>query len=187
MEPGHDRSDLVVALVGVEVNGQAWTRVGDLGQSGPEDQHYVVRLDAEGGARVEFGDGRHGRRIPAGATVTARYARGSGRRSDSFAVTLDRTERPSTPDQPLWVTVRDRGDGVAVTLHRTETPSTPDQPLWVVVRDRDDQVSFAHSPRDPEAIPPRPVGERGMWWKALATLLFLLLLLCLAGVIHWPR
>jgi hypothetical protein len=145
---------------------------------------------------VEFGDGRHGRRIPPGATVKATYSRGSGRGRDSVAVTLHRTDTPSTPDQPLWTAVRDRNDGVAVTLHRTDTPPSPDQPLrgvvrnaddevgvtlhrtdtpptpdqllWVVVRDRGDAISFDHYAQDPDVARPPGAGlRRGVWCVVL--------------------
>ena len=213
---GRDRPNPVAARVAIEVNGEAWTQVPDLGRSGPDDPHYAVHHDSRGSSSVEFGDGRHGRRIPPGATVKATYSRGSGRGRDSVAVTLHRTDTPSTPDQPLWTAVRDRNDGVAVTLHRTDTPPspdqplwgvvrtaddevgvtlhstdtppTPDQPLWVVVRDRGDAISFDHYAQDPDVARPPGAGlRRGVWCVVLGALLLGLLLFCLLGTLHWPR
>ncbi|NVB37028.1 hypothetical protein G6O69_04245 [Pseudenhygromyxa sp. WMMC2535] len=51
------------ALV-VKVSEVEWTRVVDFGESGPNDRHYRVALDAEQQLSVVFGDGRRGA-IPA--------------------------------------------------------------------------------------------------------------------------
>lgn len=54
----------------LSVDGQAWQRVKDLSQAGPNDLVYAVR-PTEG--EVVFGDGRHGAIPPAGTLVTATY------------------------------------------------------------------------------------------------------------------
>ena len=41
--------------------------------SGTDDRHYVVSRRADGASVVEFGDGVHGRRPPAGSSIGVRY------------------------------------------------------------------------------------------------------------------
>src|SRR4029450_9188847 len=101
----------VAARVAIEVYGEVWTQVPDLGWSGPDDPHYAVHHDSRGGSSVEVGGGRPGPRILPGATVKATYSRGSGRGRDSVAVTLHRTDTPPTPDQPVWTALRHRKHG----------------------------------------------------------------------------
>ncbi|MFG1922715.1 baseplate J/gp47 family protein [Cryptosporangium sp. NPDC048952] len=63
----------------VRVDGVAWTQVDSLFGSGPHDRHFVLRLDGEGVARVEFGDGVRGSRLATGIeNVTATYRVGGG-------------------------------------------------------------------------------------------------------------
>lgn len=61
---------------------RAWTRVGTLFDSGPDDRHYRVRRDEDGGAWVEFG-GRYGRAPGRGRNnITADYRVGGGARGN---------------------------------------------------------------------------------------------------------
>lgn len=72
--PGGVRADLVVS-----VSGEQWLQVGNLGDSRPTDAHYQVRQNEDGQLWVEFGDGRHGRRLPTGGNnVLVRYRQGVG-------------------------------------------------------------------------------------------------------------
>jgi hypothetical protein len=63
----------------VYVNGQPWTAVPSLLQSGPDATVYVERANKDGSATVTFGDGVHGARLPAGQdNVVATYLQGGG-------------------------------------------------------------------------------------------------------------
>lgn len=64
----------------LEVDGHRWCQVADLADSDADDQHYVVGRRADGASVVEFGDGVHGRRPPAGSSIGVRY-RHAGRYS----------------------------------------------------------------------------------------------------------
>ncbi|MGW0186545.1 putative baseplate assembly protein [Streptomyces sp. NPDC003362] len=64
----------------VRVDDVAWRRTADLGEAGPADPVYRLAAAVDGQAVVEFGDGRHGARLPTGSeNVTARYRIGGGR------------------------------------------------------------------------------------------------------------
>lgn len=63
----------------VRVSNVLWTRVDDFRAAGPEDRVYLLRLSEDGTARILFGDGRTGARLPtAQGAVTATYRRGAG-------------------------------------------------------------------------------------------------------------
>ncbi|MET7573983.1 putative baseplate assembly protein [Streptomyces sp. NPDC005492] len=63
----------------VRVSGVEWHRVADLTEAGPATPAYRLRVGIDGGAAVEFGDGRHGARLPTGVeNVTAHYRIGGG-------------------------------------------------------------------------------------------------------------
>lgn len=55
-----------------------WEARLDLLSSRTGDKHFVVEVEADGGGRVRFGDGRHGERPVAGRKFTARYRVGNG-------------------------------------------------------------------------------------------------------------
>ncbi len=64
----------------IRVDSALWQEVSALGQAGPEDPVYEVRLSDDGKAHVRFGDGRTGRRLPTGSlNVKAEYRSGIGR------------------------------------------------------------------------------------------------------------
>lgn len=61
------------------VAGRLWTRVDVLFGSGPTDEVYVVRQDADENSWVQFGDGKTGSRLPSGVgNVVAVYRTGTG-------------------------------------------------------------------------------------------------------------
>lgn len=65
----------------ISVAGEVWQQVANLKNSGATDAHYQVRIDEEGQPRIEFGDGRHGRRLPSGGNnlrVSFRQGAGAG-------------------------------------------------------------------------------------------------------------
>lgn len=66
--------------IAVQVDGEPWLQVPDLGTSAPDEPHYVVSPHADGASVVEFGDGVHGRRPPSDSSIGVRY-RASGRYS----------------------------------------------------------------------------------------------------------
>lgn len=56
-----------------------WDRVDDFRDSGPDDRIYQLRIDEDGTARVVFGDGITGQRVPTGdGNVEAVYRVGAG-------------------------------------------------------------------------------------------------------------
>jgi hypothetical protein len=68
--------------VAVDVSGQPWRQVDDLGNAGPSDAVYAVRVGDDGSLHVRFGDGKRGARPPAGEIqVRARYRVGGGQDS----------------------------------------------------------------------------------------------------------
>ncbi|NYH90823.1 hypothetical protein [Actinopolymorpha rutila] len=71
--------DGAVAELEVRVDGVAWHEVADLGQAGPAQRAYVLRHTEDGQARITFGDGVHGSRVPTGVeNVEATYRVGIG-------------------------------------------------------------------------------------------------------------
>ena len=60
------------------VNRTSWIRVQSFESSMPDDRHYVVAVDRQGNGIVRFGDGKKGRRPPAGSNITATYRFGAG-------------------------------------------------------------------------------------------------------------
>lgn len=72
--PGGVRAD-----VKIEVEHEIYAQVASLRDSGPADPHYVARITEAGTLELEFGDGRHGRRLPTGSNnVLATIRRGAG-------------------------------------------------------------------------------------------------------------
>ena len=66
------------ARIAITVGGLPWREVASLQDAGPDDAVYVVSRQDDGSATVGFGDGRHGRRPPRGARVSAAYRQGAG-------------------------------------------------------------------------------------------------------------
>jgi len=54
------------AALEVRVNDILWHEVPSLYGAGADDRSYVVRIDEEGAADIQFGDGRRGARLPTG-------------------------------------------------------------------------------------------------------------------------
>jgi hypothetical protein len=69
----------VRAAVSVTVVEETWTQVSSLKDSGSSDAHYQVRIDQDGYAEIQFGDGRHGRRLPSGGNnLRVSFRQGAG-------------------------------------------------------------------------------------------------------------
>ena len=84
----------------VEVDGQRWRQVSDLGDSGAEDRHYVVSRRDDGASVIEFGDGVHGQKPPANGSIAVRYRQGGGYASvllqqGRVVIDTDESEEPS--------------------------------------------------------------------------------------------
>ena len=85
----------VAAAMEVSVAGRGWTQVSNLRDSGPADHHYEVRVTEDGYCRVQFGDGRRGRRLPGGVNnVKVRFRQGSGPAGNLPAGCLVKPVRP---------------------------------------------------------------------------------------------
>lgn len=52
------------ALIKLKVDGKSWQQVPGFDNSAADDRHYSVRLGDDGIARIIFGDGKYGRRLP---------------------------------------------------------------------------------------------------------------------------
>jgi len=57
--------------IGIDVDGTRWRQVPNVGGSGSDDPHYVVRHGDHGATVVEFGDGVHGDRPLPGSSIAA--------------------------------------------------------------------------------------------------------------------
>ncbi|TDW22087.1 hypothetical protein [Kribbella kalugense] len=69
----------IVSTLQVRVDGRLWTEVSQLFGTGPADEVYTSRADADGVTTVGFGDGLTGARLPTGTNnVTATYRIGTG-------------------------------------------------------------------------------------------------------------
>lgn len=80
----------------VWVGGRLWTRVDALFGTGPRDEVYIAREDADGRSHVQFGDGETGARLPSGVgNVIARYRSGDGARGPMKPGAV-----PSAPERP---------------------------------------------------------------------------------------
>ena len=69
-----------ISVLKIEIEGNVWEQVEALDEAGPDDPVYQVVTETDGSVWVVFGDGQHGRRLPAGgATIRATYRYGAGR------------------------------------------------------------------------------------------------------------
>lgn len=69
----------LASTLSVWVDGRLWREAANFFGCGPEDEIYVVELSEAGGARVVFGDGVLGKRLPTGIdNVVASYRFGAG-------------------------------------------------------------------------------------------------------------
>ena len=85
----------------VYVSGRLWSRVDAFFGSGPKDEVYIVREDANGLSFVQFGDGETGARLPSGVkNVSVRYRTGVGARGPiKPGATPSAGERPDGLDK----------------------------------------------------------------------------------------
>ncbi|MEU3660527.1 putative baseplate assembly protein [Streptomyces sp. NPDC032940] len=136
------RSDGAREALTVRVSGVEWQRTADLTAADPLAPVYRLRVGIDGGAAVEFGDGRHGSRLPTGVeNVTAHYRIGGGAASNVAAGQVDQVvSRPlgvSGVTNPLPATGGTDADGREEARHGVPLPlSTLDR--LVSVRDYED-------------------------------------------------
>jgi Baseplate J-like protein len=77
-----DRRPQVDLASGEAPTQEQWRAQPDLLQSLPEQTHFVVETEADGGAYLRFGDDQNGRRPAAGTPFAATYRVGNGRRGN---------------------------------------------------------------------------------------------------------
>lgn len=77
-----------VTVLRLEIDGELWEQVKILDDTGPDDKVYMVSVESDGTARLAFGDGQHGRRLPSGRSkITVSYRVGSGTNGNVVAAT----------------------------------------------------------------------------------------------------
>ncbi len=87
----------------VRVADVAWTRVGDLGESGPDDRHYRIERDDQGGTTVVFGDRVHGAIPPSGKKhIRAHYRVGLGAAGNVGAGVVSRIKKAHPVIERAW-------------------------------------------------------------------------------------
>jgi hypothetical protein len=97
--------------VAVSVDGERWALVKAFDRSGPEDRHFV--LDRESGT-IKFGDGRHGRRPPAGSRIEATYRTGSGAEGNLVSVSVVQPQSDRAELSLLCLVVKQMKDGIVI-------------------------------------------------------------------------
>lgn len=80
--PASARRPAVQLLSGIAPAQDPWIAQPDLLASLPEHAHFVVETEADGSARLRFGDDRNGRRPLAGTRFAASYRTGNGQRGN---------------------------------------------------------------------------------------------------------
>jgi hypothetical protein len=109
-------------LSDVTVDGERWTRVPDVSNSGPEDRVYSVNEDDSGGSWIRFGDGTHGKRPASGSSVAATYRAGP----NQVQLTLTRTASSPTPDVDLWLVIKNGAEELSFGQYSTEQTDSAD-------------------------------------------------------------
>ncbi len=83
------------ADIDILVGERTWQQVDRLGDSEPEDHHYMVRLTEDGTLKIEFGGDGHGRRLPSGNNnVRVRFRKGNGLRGNLSPRSLVKAVKP---------------------------------------------------------------------------------------------
>jgi hypothetical protein len=101
--------------VSIKVNGRHWVEVKSFAKSGPTDRQFITKTTG-GKTTVVFGDGESGAKLPAGSTLEATYRAGSGNAGEvrlSYRVRI----KP-TPDQTLWIAIRNRTHAISFERYR---------------------------------------------------------------------
>jgi hypothetical protein len=86
-----DSDGTIAPQLTVTVNGAVWQCVEALGSTGPETRAYQLTQDAQGRAKITFGDGVHGLRPPTGTeNIVATYRVGAGPNGNVAAGSITR-------------------------------------------------------------------------------------------------
>ena len=115
--------------VRIRVSGRRWKQVKTFANSGPTDCHYALEVRGDK-TTIVFGNGVQGAQPSAGSNVEATYRTGSGSAGNVSA-------------------------GNIVVTYRVAPKPTPDQTLWVAIRNRTNVISFQRFRRFPEASRPK--------------------------------
>jgi hypothetical protein len=130
-DPGRPRG--VRADLELLVGGRRWRQMESLRDSGPADEHYVVRMTETGQLVIEGGDGTNGRRFPSGTNnLRVELRVGTGLTGNVPPGSLERLAKPhhlvKRLLQPLPATggndmaavdeLRERAPGTVLTLGR---------------------------------------------------------------------
>jgi hypothetical protein len=104
--------------IDVSIDGEPWNEVETFENRAPEDPIYV--LDRTAGT-VSFGDGKHGRRPPAGSRIAATYRTGGGSAGNILSFTWTVTD----PDihQALSVTITTLPDSFRLGIYQGNVQS----------------------------------------------------------------
>jgi hypothetical protein len=89
--------------IDVSIDGEPWNEVETFENRAPEDPIYV--LDRTAGT-VSFGDGKHGRRPPAGSRIAATYRTGGGSAGNILSFTWTVTDPDIHQDITRFVPIR---------------------------------------------------------------------------------
>ena len=92
----------------VRVNGRRWTQVKAFVRSRPTDRHYILNVRGDK-TTIVFGNGVQGARPFPGSAVEATYRMGlggAGNVSAGNVVVSYRVATKPTPDEILWVAIR---------------------------------------------------------------------------------
>lgn len=116
-------TDAKTFAVTVTVDGKSWQLVPGLASSGPRAREFTIVRTAGGKTLVQFGDGVHGARPPAGSKITVDYRSGGGARGNTTSVVLQRAATDPTVDQALWVVIRNRGRAISFEFRELRGPA----------------------------------------------------------------
>lgn len=88
----------------VKVDRRPWKEVKTFAKSGRTDAHYIAETNGTT-TTIMFGEGVHGAKLPSGSNVEATYRTGSGK---TRVTVVYRVAAAPTPDETLWVAIRNR-------------------------------------------------------------------------------
>lgn len=101
------------------VNGEHWKRLDSIYRASPNDAVYS--LDRKTG-EITFGDGVHGRRLPAdGATIEASYRYGTGDEAAAdggLTLSLSWTSKSFSENEVIGVKIEPKTDGIIFRMNR---------------------------------------------------------------------
>ena len=117
----------VRAAVDVRVDARTWTQVETLRNSGPTDTHYVISMTEDDEARILFGDGQYGQRLPTGTdNVRIGYRKGRGLAGNLPGHNLNELKKPHPLIEAVIQPVASAGGGETegVDSLRTQAPKS---------------------------------------------------------------